>query len=709
MKHRLHLCILAAAAALLMPGVEAAQYGNWTSTRIGGGGYLLNTVFCASNPKMVYCNSDVGGLFKSEDGGTSWQMIHGNASPPLYFVRGIDVDPRNGGVVLAAVGEQWGPRRGVYRTADGGTSWKMVCSSAHYGNTAYKEAGNVFARNPAAPDTVYMASSDGIFVSRDNGVNWKTLGHAGYGVSALVIDRANPSRLWLCAQPFKVRDNGKKEDRQFGGGFFVTENGGADWTLLADEAPTEIIQAPWNPALLYGILRNSWPAVSADGGKSWTKLTDGLESLSPDKKPSSSSDSSYSALGAGPDFLLLGSGCGSFYRLDRDSRKWQKLPGKRDQGNWFLADHPGGWQNFGRATSSVTVDPADPNHWLFTDWYAVYSTNDGGRNWRLSLDGIEMTVIHHLVVDPAVPGRIYLGMADNTILISEDGGKTFRTSKNGKGNTKCIAPAADKPGRLYAVGPREWDWKANSLSRSENSGMNWSLLPAKGLTGLDKNQICSVVVSPVQSDDVSVGRGGAVSPGEGGVWRSTDGGKSFRWFSQGMEGEKNFFRNTIWHSGVELAVSGDGKHLAAISQSSPNVYYRKEGDGEWRKSAAIPGTHYEIVGDPRSKERFYLASKGAGLYRSDDGGKTWKLVCKGDANAVACDPKRNGRLAVALLNEEKVLVSEDAGSTWKELDASLPNRKGLKLCFSGDRLLAGTDGNGVFSIDLKPQTGTEAR
>lgn len=708
MKLRLHHCLLAA-AALLMPGAKAAQYGNWTSTRIGGGGYLLNTVFCASNPEVVYCNSDVGGLFKSEDGGKTWRMIHGNAPSPLYFVRGIDVDPRNADIVLAAVGEQWGPRLGVYRTADGGKSWNLVCPSAHYGNSAYRQSGNVLARNPSAPDTVYMASSDGVFVSRDNGVSWKKLGLAGYGISALVIDRANPARLWLCAQTLKVRDHATKEDRQLKSGLFVTENGGADWTCLADEAPIEMVQAPWNPALLYGIFQNSRPAVSADGGKSWTTLTDGLESLSPDKKPSSSSDSYYSALGTGPDFLVLGSGCGSFYRLDRDSRKWRKLATKWDQEDWFLADHPGGWQHFGRATSSVTVDPVNPNRWLFTDWYAVYSTNDGGKNWKLSFDGIEMTVIHHLVADPAVPGRVYLGMADNTILISEDGGKTFHSSKNGKGNTKCIAAAANRPGMLYAVGPREWDWKANALFVSSDSGENWKHLPAKGLAGLDKNEICSVVVSPVQSDEVSVARGGAVSPGEGGVWRSTDGGKTFGWFSQGMEGEKNFFRNSIWHSGVELAVSGDGKHLAAISQSSRNLYYREEGDSAWRKSAAVPGTHYEIVGDPRSKKRFYLASKGAGLFRSDDGGKTWKQVFQGDASAVACDPKRDGRLAIALLKEGKVLVSEDAGNSWKELDASLPNRKGLKLCFSGDRLIAGTDGNGVFYLDLKPQSGTEAR
>lgn len=688
-------------AAALLPDVSAAQYGHWSSSRIGGGGYLLNTVFCPSAPGTVYCNSDVGGLFKSTDNGRSWDMLHGNVSMPLYFVRGIDVDPRNSNIVLAAVGEQWGARRGVFRTIDGGKSWKAVCPSAHYGNTVYKQAGNVFARDFSSPDTVYMASSDGIFVSTDNGVKWKNLGHAEHGISALLIDRSNSQRLWLCAQPLRVRNNEKKEERQLKGGFFVTETGGKSWTMLAEEAPTEILQAPWDSSLLYGIFRNSYPAVSKDGGRSWTKLTEGLEALSLKKKASSSSDAYYAALGAGPDFLLLVSGKGSFYRLERSCHVWEKIPCKYDQGDWFLADGPGKWQHFGRASSSITVDPANPAHWLFTDWYAVYRTEDAGRNWKLSIDGIEMTVIHHLVADPAVSGRVYLGMADNTILISENGGKTFSVSQNGKGNTKCIAAARNKPGRFYAVGPRGWDWKSNALYISNDSAVNWKLLPAKGLEGLDDNQICSITVSPVNSDEVYVGRGGTVQPNQGGVWRSMDGGRNFSWFGQGMETGRNFFRNTIWHSGVELAVSGDGGSLVAISQATPVIYYRNREDENWRKNVSVPGIHYEIVADPLVPRRFYLASKGAGLYRSDDGGQNWTRIIKGDAYAVACDSMTPERVALALHREGKILLSNDAGENWQELDSSLPNRKGLKLCFSGNRLLAGSDGNGVFYIDLE--------
>ena len=690
---------------MIAMSVLAADYGAWKSTQIGGGGYLLNTVFGLSEPEVVYCNSDVGGIFKSRDGGKSWRMIHGNTVSPLYFVRSIDVDPRNSDVVLAAVGEQWGPRRGIYRTADGGDSWQMVCRSAHYGNSSYKQAGGVFARDPVNPDLVYMASSDGFFVSEDNGISWKNRGHSGHGISALVGDRKRSGRLWLCAQPLTVHDRDTGKKRQLAGGFFLTEDGGKSWARLADTAPAEMIQAPWDSNLLCGLFRNSYPAFSRDGGRSWTKLTDGIESLSMEKK-ASSSDASYAALGVGPDFWLLVSGKGSFYRLDRDSPRWRKIPCRWEQGNWFLADGPGKWQHFGRAASSITVDPANPDRWLFTDWYAVYRTEDAGKNWTLSIDGIEMTVIHHLVTDPAVSERVYLGMADNTILISKDSGATFVVSKNGKGNTKCIAPARNRPGRIYSVGPRNWEWKANALYVSEDSGQSWKLLPCKGLNGLDQNQICSLAVSPVDADELYVGRGGKIAEEEGGVWRSTDGGRNFTWFGQGMEQGKNFFRNTIWHSGVELAISGDGKSLVAVSQSDPVVYYREPSDDVWRKSSPVPGSHYEVVGDPLTERRFYLASKGSGLYRSNDGGRNWRRICRGDANAVACDPVRPDRIATALLKEGKVLLSNDAGDSWIELDASLPNRKGLKLCFSGERLVVGTDGNGVFFIDLSAKSRT---
>ena len=90
-------------AALLGPAnaeESHLQYGEWTASRIGGGGYLTNLTFAPSDSNIIYCVGDVGGLFKSTDGGKKWHMIHGTTYPAFYFVRGVDVDPRDSDTLL---------------------------------------------------------------------------------------------------------------------------------------------------------------------------------------------------------------------------------------------------------------------------------------------------------------------------------------------------------------------------------------------------------------------------------------------------------------------------------------------------------------------------------------------------------------------------------------------------------------------------------
>ncbi len=679
------------------------RYGAWTSSRIGGGGYLLNTVFSPSAPNVIYCNSDVGGIFKSTDGGKSWKMIHGTVHPAFYFVRGIDVDPRDSDIVLAATGEKWGGAQGIYRTVDGGKSWKFVCRSKHYGNSDLRNAGSVFARDPQQPDTVYAAAGDGIFLSRDNGATWRNLGMGGYGPCDLKMDRSDSSRLWFCAQPLRM--TGGEPDLD--GGFFVTEDGGENWTGLADSGPLELLQAPWDPSLLYAIFDYRYPAVSEDGGKSWRKWTDGLEPPVARKRPRAQDDDFYAAMGAGPDFILLGSGEGTVYRLNRDETAWKKVTGNIHLGNWFLSPgYTGGYRHFGRAMSSISIDPGNPEHWLITDWFAIHQTGDAGKNWFPAVNGVEMTVIHCVVPNPAVSGRIYVGMADNRLLMSADNGRTFFSTRNSKGNIKSIAVSRQKPACIYAVGPRNWEWQANTLYMSTRPETDWTMLPAAGIPGLDENCIASLAVSPVDADELYAGRSGEIAPGRGGVYKSTDGGRNFIWFGEGMERRERFFHHSIWNSGPELAISGDGRHLVAVSQRYPDIYIRETGENQWSKTVLpAAGSHYAVTADPLAGKRFYLASRDSGACRSDDGGRSWTHIYSGDVCDIACDPRTKDRIAIALNREEKILVSDDAGESWRELDNAIPNRKGLKLCFSGDILLAGTDGNGVFYTDLSKHPG----
>ena len=379
--------------------IESGRYGNWRSSKIGGGGYLLNTFISPIDNKIMYTHSDVAGIYRSEDSGNSWMMIHGTAKAPLRCVRSISVDPCNSDILLAAVGNQWEDKQGVFRSNNGGKSWEKVLSAQFFGNGNQRAKGPIFARSTKNPDILFCASSrDGVFKSLDNGKTWINKGLPGLMISNISIDRTDDKKIWVTAASVKMYNKNQKKYQNLKGGFFFSVNGGKDWNKLSERGPDEMLQSPMNPKLFYGIFNSSYVAITEDNGRHWKKFSNGLE-LSNDtsKRSAPQSANYYIAIGSGPDFILLASGGGTFYRLKCGTDKWEKLPNPIvNQGNWYGRREPGKWDKFSRATASITVDPKNSKHWILTDWYALYQTFDSGKTWNLTIDGIENTVIHNV-------------------------------------------------------------------------------------------------------------------------------------------------------------------------------------------------------------------------------------------------------------------------------------------------------------------------
>lgn len=114
-----------ASATPLRPASAAPAsrvYGRWESASFGGGGYIQNVVWCPSSPGRLYAYVDIGGLYRSDDGGASWRMMHGGmpAGDGFYSVRGLWVDPGDANRVIIAVGNQWTANRGIFLSRQSG-------------------------------------------------------------------------------------------------------------------------------------------------------------------------------------------------------------------------------------------------------------------------------------------------------------------------------------------------------------------------------------------------------------------------------------------------------------------------------------------------------------------------------------------------------------------------------------------------------------
>ena len=218
------------------------------------------------------------GVYKSLDGGKSFKNIGLKESRQ---VGGIVVDPRNSDVVfVAAEGSVWGPGgdRGLYKTTDGGETWKKVLEiSEHTG------VNNVIM-DPTRPDILYATSEQrrrhvfskigggpetAIYKSTDNGETWREIMEGipseDKGGMGIAVSPKNPDYVYVIIEA--------SDDK---GGFFRSVDRGESWNRMSDYATSgqyynEIICDPNDEDVVYSM--DTYTQVTNDGGKTWSALS----------------------------------------------------------------------------------------------------------------------------------------------------------------------------------------------------------------------------------------------------------------------------------------------------------------------------------------------------------------------------------------------------------------------------------------------------
>jgi photosystem II stability/assembly factor-like uncharacterized protein len=268
------MLMVGAVAARVAGAAEPAEavmpsYGRWHSCQIGGGGYLMNVVACPSNPSRYFANVDVGGVFRSDDGGNRWRMLNGplGATAGANECRSVSVDPRDDRRLVIAVGSQWTEKPlGVYISDDAGDSWQRTLQTEFAGNGDTRMHGLVLARDPAHSDVLLAAAlRDGVFRSEGNGRTWQhCAGADGLEITDVRFDRTDGNRAWLCAVPMRQYLHGKQFDLK--GGFYLSSDGGRNWVRQSESSPPEIVQDPQQPQRIYGFADEKRCQVSVDDG-----------------------------------------------------------------------------------------------------------------------------------------------------------------------------------------------------------------------------------------------------------------------------------------------------------------------------------------------------------------------------------------------------------------------------------------------------------
>ena len=607
----------ALAGLVLLSGVACGDVEVWSSIGPDGGTVFAlaidpqapATIYAAAGGGALrFSGGKGGGIFKSTNGGASWQAAS-TGLPADSFIS-LAIDPITSSTVYAGT-----KHSGVFKSVDGGATWTPPAANL--------AASRVYAVvvDPGTPATLYAATDTGVFKSADASATWAAA-TAGVGqqlVYSLAIDPTAPSTLYA-----GTANNG----------MFKSTDGAATWTVassgLTGTRVFAIVVDPKTPSILYAGTNVNGVFKSTDGAATWkaaastgTTLCLAIDPVTP----------ATVYAGAAVQVLKSVDGVAS----------WQRATG--------------GIPN--QTINALAIDPSTPSTIYIGAATSVFKSTNGGVTAQAANTGLAAVKVFALAVDPAAPATVYAG-TDIGLFKSTDGGTSW-TILTVDPNSASVLSLVVLPGSSTILAGRD-----DGVWRSTDGGATWTHLDP-GSVGV----IYAWALDPGSPTTVyGAGYGGPSGTTQGVAWMSTDGGVTWTVYgssnvplpvfesivvspapgSTAAVGTDSGVYGSFIHPGgryewvTNNALAGQVVWALAIDPASATTMFAgtdasglfKSTDGgvTWSRVSALPAASvYVLKFDPASPATFY-AGTNAGLFRSTDGGATWTALNAGLTNLV---------------------------------------------------------------------------
>ena len=669
-------------------------------------------------PNVFYVGQVNGGVWKSDDYGRTWNPIFD--AEPSQSIGAIAVAASDGNIVYVASGE--GLHRpdlsvgdGIYRSSDAGKTWE------HLGLRDGQQIPSLVV-DPRDPNRLFAAvlghpygpnEERGIYRSTDGGNSWKKVLYkdANTGGSDVVIDPLHPDVVYAALWESRLGpwEDGNQYDGTHGG-LFKSTDGGDTWRPLTKGLPDDLEQiqvaiAPSHPDRLYATLATSHQGTYASGaglgvyrsddaGESWTKATD-------DPRPAmkiGGGDLPIPAVDSKDPDVVYSASIVTMRSTD-GGKTWASFRGA-----------PGGddYQN-------LWINPENPNIILLvSDQGALVSANRG-ESWS-SWYNQPTAQLYHVAATNTFPYQLCAGQQESgSVCISSrgnDGEITFRdwhpvgvieygyaapdplhpeivygagrteVSKYNRvtGEVQNITPIPTHDDKFRAdrtepilfspVDPHLLFYAANVLFETRNYGKSWDKI-SPDLSREQTGQPASL--APLTEKEAAKRRGAIYSVAA-----------SF----------KNI--NTIWagtDDGLVWITRDHGKNWKNITPANVTP---------WSKISQISASHFDDETAYVSVSRFRIDDLRPYIYRTQDGGATWQPITTGlpedsPVDTVREDPIRKGLLFAG--TETAVWMSLDNGDHWLPLQYNLPHTSMRDLLIQGNDLIVATHGRSFWVLD----------
>jgi photosystem II stability/assembly factor-like uncharacterized protein len=599
-----------------------------------------------NNSKHVLLGSAGGGVWESKDAGATWAPR--TDQMPSLAIGAIAFDPADPKKAYAGTGEgnfYAALGTGVYRSTDGGTTWKVLATLPLVGVGFYD-----FVIDPKKRTIFYAATTNGFYVSTNSGRAW-SLKRAG--------------RCW----DITVHPSGGAVEilATFADGLFVSTNNGGSFTAISlPSAPTaawsrlavDRVTAAPDTAYVFGAAgaaAHLWRRT----GTTWTKITP-LPALS------------------------VNQAWYDWYVAATPDKKGQVFLGAIDTIRGDLSGSTWSWTNV--TTRGVNSIHPDQHCLTFApdNSKVIYAGNDGGiyrsansgATWKELNKGLGITEIEYLGSDPNTWKWLMAGTQDNGT-IRFTGSTVWDHIADGDGGDCGVNQ--NTPNIVYH------SYYGVSLERSNNRGNTWTWLAPPGMPALFYPPV------EVAGDTVAIAGASLLVTRTGGPpWTTAALGLPGTDMSSAMRAidPNTFLIGT--RSGRMLKVAWTGTAWNKTNLTSPAPRYISC-----------------IAVDPSNPQRVWVTLSqigGPAVYRSDNGGASWVNCAAGlpaiPMNSVIVDPANYKRVWVAA--DVGVYQTVDLGSSWTSFSNGLPNAMAVDLLFHRqDRMLiCGTRNRGAWVMSV---------
>lgn len=648
----------------------------------GASGRITSFDVVLSNPDIIYAGTAAGGLWRSENGGSTWDVIFDDGKSAS--IGSIAINQDNPNEIWVGTGEG-NPRNsmnngaGIYKTIDRGRSWEFL--GLENTNGIHR-----IILNPSNPKEAVVAATGapwgenperGIYKTTDGGATWNQTLYIDVktGAADLVVDPSNPNKLiaamWEHRRwPWFFKSGGP------GSGIFVSLDGGDTWARRTsdnglpngDLGRIGIAFAPSNPDRVYAYVESESNAIyrSDDGGFKWSKVS------KTDDRNIGGRPFYYADIYVDPKNENRIYSIHSTVTVSEDGGKtWGSfVPSSR-----VHTDHHAWW-----------IHPEDPTFILDGHDGGLTYTRDRGKNWHF-VESLPLTQFYHVRVDNDIPYNIYGGAQDNGSWRGpsqswfKGGIRNFYWQRLSIGDGFDMAPDPNDnrygwsmgqggnlnyydrvAGILHKVRPvhpegvfLRFNWNAalaidpidksvayygsQFVHKTNNGGKSWELIspdlttndPAKQdykTGGLTYDNTAAENHTSITAIGPSAKQAGVIWVGtdDGNVQITQDGGKTWKNVVKNMKG----LPDNAWIAQIQPSEYNANEAFVVIDNHrmndwTPYVYHTKNFGKSWTRLVdenKMRGATLSFVQDPIEPNLMFTGTE-FGLWVSIDGGDNW--------------------------------------------------------------------------------------